>query len=101
MWTRLKQLQQEYDSCALTDADHTQLLDDLGMWHKQAISFARKQRAQDFQKEVEEACFTGDSHIARETLKKLRPWEPQARAQLQSLEGALLDPEAELQARTT
>ena len=45
---------------------------------------------------MEEACRKGDAYLAHKTLRKLRPWEPQTRAQLQSSEGSLLTPQEEL-----
>ena len=56
----------------------------------------RLQRAREFQDEVEKACRKGDAYLAHETLRKLRPWEPQTRAQLQSSEGSLLTLQEEL-----
>ena len=65
--------------------------------YRQAVTLARKkQRAREFQDEVEEACRKGDAYLAHKTLRKLRPWEPQTRAQLQSSEGSLLTPQEEL-----
>ena len=71
-------------------------LERLATWHRQAVTLARKQRAREFQDEVEEACRKGDAYLAHKTLRKLRPWEPQTRAQLQSSEGSLLTPQEEL-----
>ena len=96
MWQRLRQLNAPSMSSSLSDADSLQLKEDLATWHKQAVNLARKQRAQEFQDEVEDACRRGDTHLAHKTLRKLRPWEPQTRAQLQSAEGSLLTPQEEL-----
>ena len=96
MWQRLQHINADTASSVLTDADSSQLKEDLATWHKQAVTLARKQRARDFQDEVEDACRKGDAYLAHKTLRKLRPWEPQTRAQLQSPEGSLLTPQEEL-----
>ena len=96
MWQRLQHISVNTASSTLTDADSSQLKEDLATWHRQAVTLARKQRAREFQDEVEEACRKGDAYLAHKTLRKLRPWEPQTRAQLQSSEGSLLTPQEEL-----
>ena len=96
MWQRLQHINVNTASSTLTDADSSQLKEDLATWHRQAVTLARKQRAREFQDEVEEACRKGDAYLAHKTLRKLRPWEPQTRAQLQSSEGSLLTPQEEL-----
>ena len=96
MWQRLQHINANAASSTLADADASQLREDLATWHRQAVTLARKQRAREFQDEVEEACRKGDAYLAHKTLRKLRPWEPQTRAQLQSSEGSLLTPQEEL-----
>ena len=96
MWQRLQHINVNTASSTLTDADSSQLKEDLATWHRQAVTLARKQRAREFQDEVEEACRKGDAYLAHKTLRKLRPREPQTRAQLQSSEGSLLTPQEEL-----
>ena len=96
MWQRLQHIHANAASSTLTDADASQLREDLATWHRQAVTLACKQRAREFQDEVEEACRKGDAYLAHKTLRKLRPWEPQTRAQLQSSEGSLLTPQEEL-----
>ena len=96
MWQRLQHINANTASSTLTDADSSQLKEDLATWHRQAVTLARKQRARQFQHEVEEACRQGDAYLAHKTLRKLRPWEPRTRAQLQSSEGSLLTPQEEL-----
>ena len=91
MWQGLQHINAEAAS-----SDASQLREDLATWHRQAVTLARKQRAREFQDEVEEACRKGDAYLAHKTLRKLRPWEPQTRAQLQSSEGSLLTPQEEL-----
>ena len=96
MWQRLQHINANTASPTLTDADSSLLKEDLATWHRQAVTLARKQRAREFQDEVEEACRQGDAYLAHKTLRKLRPWQPQTRAQLQSSEGSLLTPQEEL-----
>eukprot|EP00439_Symbiodinium_sp_Y106_P070032 s2013_g12.t1 len=96
MWQRLQHINANTASSTLTDADSSLLKEDLATWHRQAVTLARKQRAREFQDEVEEACRQGDAYLAHKTLRKLRPWQPQTRAQLQSSEGSLLTPQEEL-----
>ena len=83
MWHRVQQIRSLHEESVTTLADLEQSLEDLSTWHKQALNLARKERHRAFQAEVDEACAHHDSYIAHKTLKKLRPWTPQVKAQLQ------------------
>ena len=96
-WHRVQQIRSLHEESVTTLADLEQSLEDLSTWHKQALNLARKERHRAFQAEVDEACAHHDSYIAHKTLKKLRPWTPQVKAQLQGPDGNLLDAPAELQ----
>ena len=97
MWHRVQQIRSLHEESVTTLADLEQSMEDLSTWHKQALNLARKERHRAFQAEVDEACAHHDSYIAHKTLKKLRPWTPQVKAQLQGPDGNLLDAPAELQ----
>ena len=97
MWHRVQHVRSLHEESVTTLADLEQSLEDLSTWHKQALNLARKERHRAFQAEVDEACAHHDSYIAHKTLKKLRPWTPQVKAQLQGPDGNLLDAPAELQ----
>ena len=97
MWHRVQHIRSLHEESVTTLADLEQSLEDLSTWHKQALNLARKERHRAFQAEVDEACAHHDSYIAHKTLKKLRPWTPQVKAQLQGPDGNLLDAPAELQ----
>ena len=57
----------------------------------------QKERADKFLEGVDEAIAEGSSHVAYPTLKQLRPWQPQQRAQLKNREGKLMGPVEELE----
>ena len=60
--------------------------------HRQQVRQRQKERAAKF-----EAIAEGASHVAYSTLKQLRPWQPQQRAQLKNRDGKLMGPVEELE----
>ena len=57
----------------------------------------QKERAARFLEGVDEAIAEGSSHVAYSTLRQLKPWQPQQRAQLKNREGKLMGPAEELE----
>ena len=96
MWARLTALDEDLANSMLSSADHETLVRDLSMWHKQAVTKARRQRLADFTNEVDQSTQRGNSYQAHKTLQKLRPWQPQPKTQLVNADGYLMAAEEEL-----
>ena len=96
MWARLTALHEDLASSTLSLADHEILVQDLSMWHKQAVTRAHRQRLADFTHEVDQSTQSGNSYQAHKTLQKLRPWQPQPKTQLVNNDGYLMAAEEEL-----
>ena len=69
----------------------------LVLQHQKAVRQAKKAKADAFLAEVDAAITAGDQFVAYKVLKKLRPWQPSQKAQLQDSKGYLLSPTGELQ----
>ena len=64
MWARLTALDEDLANSTLSLADHETLVQDLSMWHKQAVTRARRQRLADFTHEVDQSTQSGNSYQA-------------------------------------
>ena len=94
---RMWQLAREVKSSPSPDPARLAELEASQEQHRQQVRQRQKERAAKFLARVDEAIVEGASHVAYSTLKQLRPWQPQQRAQLKNRDGKLMGPVEELE----
>ena len=93
---RMWQLAREIKSSSNPDPLRLAALEASQEQHRQLVRQRQKERAARFLEGVDEAIAEGASHVAYSTLRQLKPWQPQQRAQLKDREGKLMSPTEEL-----
>ncbi|CAE7172856.1 RXLR78 [Symbiodinium pilosum] len=94
---RMWQLAREVKSSPNPDPARLAELEASQEQHRQQVRQRQKERAAKFLEGVDEAIAEGSSHVAYSTLKQLRPWQPQQRAQLKNRDGRLMGVAEELE----